>query len=167
MADGSQRLLWTTFTPDQVDLDVTHPKAWEYLMQILDLLAAAGVRQVRLDAIGYSIKTPGASCFMTSDTYRFIEDIGTEVRARGMQSLLEIHSHHMDQVRAAAAADRVYDFCLPPLVLHALYTGSGLPLRRWLAVSPRNAVTVLDTHDGIGVIDVGPVGDQPGLLSPS
>lgn len=167
MADGSQRLIWTTFTPHQVDLDVTHPKTREYLVQVLDLLTAAGVRQVRLDAIGYSIKTPGASCFMTPDTYRFIEDIGTEVRARGMQSLLEIHSHHTDQVSAAAAADRVYDFCLPPLVLHALYTGSALPLRRWLEMSPRNVITVLDTHDGIGVIDVGPAGNRPGLLSPS
>lgn len=166
MADGSQRLIWTTFTPHQVDLDVSHPQARAYLAAVLDLLAAAGVRQVRLDAVGYSIKTPGASCFMTPDTYRFIEDIGGEVRARGMESLLEVHSHHSDQVRAAAAVDRVYDFGLPPLVLYALYTGDALPLRRWLTVSPRNAVTVLDTHDGIGVIDVAPAGDRPGLLSP-
>jgi sucrose phosphorylase len=166
MADGSQRLMWTTFTPYQVDLDVSHPQARAYLLEVLDLLAAAGVRQVRLDAIGYSIKTPGASCFMTQETYRFIEGVGDEVRARGMQSLLEVHSHHSDQIFAAAAADRVYDFGLPPLVLHALYTGSAVPLRRWLTMSPRNAVTVLDTHDGIGVIDVGPVGNRPGLLSP-
>ena len=38
-----------------------------------------------------------------------------------------------------------------------------------LTISPRNCVTVLDTHDGIGVIDVGPdrrgAGMSPGLLT--
>jgi sucrose phosphorylase len=33
-------------------------------------------------------------------------------------------------------------------------------------MSPRNAYTVLDTHDGIGVIDVGPRDNRVGLLSP-
>jgi sucrose phosphorylase len=60
--------------------------------------------------------------------------------------------------------DRVYDFALPPLLLHALSTGDPAPLHRWLDVRPANAVTVLDTHDGIGVIDVG--SDQMGEGSP-
>jgi sucrose phosphorylase len=42
------------------------------------------------------------------------------------------------------------------LILHAIYRGTSQYLRQWLEISPRNAVTVLDTHDGIGVIDVGP-----------
>ena len=66
--------------------------------------------------------------------------------------------------------DWVYDFALPPLVLHALYNGETRRLKEWLEISPRNAITVLDTHDGIGVIDVGadrkcPDG-PPGLLTP-
>ena len=51
--------------------------------------------------------------------------------------------------------DLVYDFALPPLVLHALISGDGAPLRAWWEGRPRNAVTVLDTHDGIGVVNVG------------
>jgi sucrose phosphorylase len=52
-------------------------------------------------------------------------------------------------------------------VLHALFTKDAEPLKRWLAISPRNSVTVLDTHDGIGVIDVGADSDgTPGLLAP-
>jgi sucrose phosphorylase len=62
--------------------------------------------------------------------------------------------------------DRVYDFALPPLVLHALFRADARPLREWLAISPRNAVTVLDTHDGIGVADAGAVDSPaPGLLA--
>jgi sucrose phosphorylase len=62
----------------------------------------------------------------------------------------------------------VYDFALPPLVLHALYRRDATPLRRWLEIRPYNAITVLDTHDGIGVADVGADRDGriPGLLPP-
>jgi sucrose phosphorylase len=61
----------------------------------------------------------------------------------------------------------VYDFALPPLVLHTLYTRDVTHLTRWLGVRPHNAVTVLDTHDGIGVSDVDGArrpGEPPGLL---
>jgi sucrose phosphorylase len=167
LANGERHSMWTTFTPDQMDLDVGNPRARRYLGDVLDRLASAGVGQVRLDAIGYAVKTQGTSCFMTNDTYRFIDEIQTEVASRGMESLLEIHSHYTDQIDMASRADRVYDFALPPLVLNALYTGSALHLRRWLEVSPHNVITVLDTHDGIGIVDAGPVGDQPGLLSGS
>ena len=63
----------------------------------------------------------------------------------------------------------MYDFALPPLVLHTLYTRDAGALIRWSELRPRNAVTVLDTHDGIGVLDVGGEGqghDAPGLLPP-
>jgi len=165
MANGETRSMWTTFTQDQIDLNVDDPLAWTYLTDVLDNLADAGVCQVRLDAVGYAVKTPGTSCFMTPETYRFIDEVGIQVASRAMESLLEIHAHYSDQVDMATRTDRVYDFALPPLVLHALYTGSAIHLRRWLEESPHNVVTVLDTHDGIGIIDVGPEGDLGGLLS--
>lgn len=163
--DRTRRLMWTTFTPHQIDLDVSHPAARGYLYAVLERLSRAGVGMVRLDAIGYAVKTAGTSCFMTDDTYEFIGELAGGVRARGMGSLLEIHAHHTAQLEAAEAVERVYDFAIPPLVLHALHSGSATPLRRWLEISPRNAITVLDTHDGIGVIDVGPSEDLDGLLT--
>lgn len=165
MADGSRRTMWTTFSPHQIDLDISSEATHSYLMCVLDRFAAAGVNQVRLDAVGYAAKTRGTSCFMTEDTYEFIDHIARAVAIRGMTSLLEVHSHHEDQIDVAGQVDMVYDFALPPLVLHALHSASTGPLVRWLSVSPRNAYTVLDTHDGIGVIDVGPSGNRAGLLS--
>lgn len=165
LGDGSRRLMWTTFTPAQVDLDLSDETARGYLLEVLDRHSAAGVAQVRLDAVGYAVKTAGTSCFMTSETRSFMRDLGDEIHRRGMESLLEIHSHHSDQIEIARLMDRVYDFALPPLILHGLYTGSAAALCDWLRISPRNAVTVLDTHDGIGVIDVGPDDTRPGLLS--
>ncbi|WP_062292126.1 sucrose phosphorylase [Demequina phytophila] len=166
---GEKRLVWTTFTPQQIDLDIAHPGARAYLDAILDAIAAAGATSVRLDAVGYAVKTPGETCFMTPDTFAFIGEFTERCRARGLEVLVEVHSYYRRQVEIGAAVDRVYDFALPPLVLHALATGDGEPLARWLEVRPPNAVTVLDTHDGIGVIDVGAdqtAPDAPGLLPP-
>jgi len=59
----------------------------------------------------------------------------------------------------------VYDFALPPLILHSLFSNDAQALVNWLTISPRNCLTVLDTHDGIGIIDAGPMGDKPGLLN--
>lgn len=167
------RYVWTTFTPQQVDVDVRSEAGHTYLTSILDAVAAAGVALVRLDAVGYAVKTPGTTCFMTPETFAFIEDFTAQARARGVDVLVEVHSYYRRQVEIGRAVDLVYDFALPPLVLHALYTGDGTALAGWLRDRPRNAVTVLDTHDGIGVIDVGPdqtvePGEEPrpGLLTP-
>jgi len=86
-----------------------------------------------------------------------------------MQVLVEVHSYYRTQVEIARRVDLVYDFALPPLVLHTLYTRDAAPLKRWLGIRPANAVTVLDTHDGIGVLDVDagrPPAGAPGLLPP-
>jgi len=164
LGDGSRRLMWTTFTPHQIDIDVRDPAARTYLGRVFDRLVAAGVAQVRLDAVGYAVKTPGTTCFMTDETYAFIDELMAEGRKRATSVLVEIHGTHPMQRRVAQRVDRVYDFALPPLVLHALFEGTSGPLRHWLERSPRNAITVLDTHDGIGVVDIAPGPGHAGLL---
>ncbi|MEO6999720.1 MAG: sucrose phosphorylase [Terracoccus sp.] len=168
-ADGRKRLVWTTFTSQQVDLDVSAPITREYLHAVIDALAAAGIRRVRLDAVGYAVKTPGLTSFMTPETFRFIDDVTAWCHGRSLEVLVEVHSYFEQQVEIARQVDRVYDFALPPLVLHALLAHDAEPLLAWMRVRPRNAVTVLDTHDGIGVIDVGADPNdrrRAGLLSP-
>ena len=170
MQNGDQRLLWTTFTPQQVDIDVESPQGSEYISSILHEFQQAGVRLIRLDAVGYAIKRPGTSCFMLPETFQYIGDLTAQAHAAGMEVLVEVHSYYRDQVEIAKRVDRVYDFALPPLVLHTIFRRDARALREWLGFSPRNAVTVLDTHDGIGVIDVGADARdpavRPGLLAP-
>src|SRR6266581_7840575 len=168
LGNGGKALLWTTFTPRQIDVDVRHPVTRGYLLRILDKLAAARVSHVRLDAIGYAVKTPGLTSFMTPDTVKFIGEVTAWCRERGLAVLVEVHSHYLHQVQIAGQVDYVYDFALPPLILHALTAADADPLLTWQGLRPANAVTVLDTHDGIGVIDVGPDATGragPGLLS--
>jgi sucrose phosphorylase len=168
LLSGEKRLFWTTFNPEQIDIDVRHPKAEAYLDSILQKFQAAGIKMIRLDAVGYAIKKPGTSCFMIPETFDFISELTGKARSLGIEVLVEIHSHYLKQVEIARRVDWVYDFALPPLVLHAIFKADSRPLARWLSLSPQNAVTVLDTHDGIGVIDVGADDNgKPGLLSPA
>jgi len=167
LISGERKMLWTTFNPEQVDIDVRHPQSEAYLDSILRKFQDAGIKMIRLDAVGYAIKKPGTSCFMIPETFDFIAELAERARALGIEVLVEIHSHYLKQIEIARKVDWVYDFALPPLVLHALFSQDSRPLARWLSISPRNAVTVLDTHDGIGVIDVGADAcGNAGLLSP-
>lgn len=163
--DGTACEFWTTFTDKQLDINVETAAGRAYLESILDVFSRAGIREIRLDAAGYAIKRRNTSCFMLPETYEFIGALSEQAAKRGMDALVEIHSHYDTQVSIAARVGRVYDFALPPLVLHALYSSDAEPLKRWLEIAPRNCVTVLDTHDGIGVVDVARHGDTDGLLS--
>lgn len=82
--DRTRRILWTTFTPEQIDLDVSSPVTTAYLDGILDRFRRHGVRSVRLDAVGYAVKTAGTSSFMTEHTFAFIDGLTARARARGI-----------------------------------------------------------------------------------
>lgn len=152
---GKTRLVWTTFTPQQVDIDTDSKEGWDYLLSILDQLSRSHVSYIRLDAVGYGAKQAKTSCFMTPKTFDLIGRIKAEAESRGLETLIEVHSYYKKQVAIANKVDRVYDFAIPGLLLHALTTGKTEPIAHWVEVRPNNAVTVLDTHDGIGVIDIG------------
>lgn len=162
---GEHRLVWTTFMPSQVDLDVTSPAALAYIDSIASRLAVAGIQVVRLDAVGYAIKTPGSDSFMTEHTLAFVSTLTERLRAAGLRVLVEVHAHYELQQAIAPLVDLVYDFALAGTLLHALGEGDVSPLVRWLEIRPENAVTVLDTHDGIGIIDAGPASGREGLLT--
>jgi sucrose phosphorylase len=166
---GRPRLVWTTFTGQQFDVDVRDPGTWRYLDEVMRRLAESGVTLLRLDAVGYAMKTPGTSCFLTDETFAFVDRLRTRAGELGLRTLAEVHAPYELQCRMAEHVDYIYDFALPPLVLHALHSGDVAPLSALLERRPDNVVSVLDTHDGIGVIDVGAdpgSPETPGLLSP-
>jgi sucrose phosphorylase len=167
---GQRVTLWVTFTPHQIDIHVRHPLGRDYLQRVLSTLADSGVTMVRLDAVGYAIKKPGTSCFMIPETFDFIGEIAASAGGLGIEVLVEVHAYYRRQIEIASHVDWVYDFALPPLVLHAFAFGTAEYLKNWIRIRPNNAVTVLDTHDGIGIVDIGAdPGDRaghPGLVPP-
>lgn len=164
LADGSQKLVWTTFTQKQIDIDVFSEGGNAYLEEILAIYQQAGIKMIRLDAAGYAIKKAGTSCFMIPETFDFIDELTQKARAKGIAVLVEIHSFYKTQIEIAKKVDFVYDFALPVLVLDTLFNADATNLKKWLQIAPRNVVTVLDTHDGIGIVDVASEGDEDGLI---
>jgi sucrose phosphorylase len=171
LSNGQRKILWTTFTAQQVDINVRHPQGQAYLQGILQTFADNGIRMVRLDAVGYALKKAGASGFMMPETFAFIGEFAAQAKALGIEVLVEIHAYYQRQIEIAKQVDWVYDFALPPLVLHAFFFKTAAPLKQWIAVRPSNALTVLDTHDGIGIIDIGADASdrahKPGLVPPA
>jgi len=164
LASGENVNFWTTFTSNQIDINVESNAGQHYLDTVLNTFAANNMKLVRLDAAGFAIKQAGTSCFMLDQTFEYIDKLSDQINSLGMESLVEVHSHYQTQIEIAKKVNLVYDFALPPLVLHALFSNDAAPLLKWLAISPRNCLSVLDTHDGIGIEDVAPTKDKSGLL---
>ena len=163
--DGERRLVWTTFMPSQVDIDIKHPAGQAYLVRILEALKSGGVKVVRLDAVGYAVKTPGSDSFMTPETLEFVKEISELIHSYDMRVLVEVHAHYTQQLAISPLVDLIYDFQTAPLLLHSFFTGTVDKLADWFKIRPNNCLNVLDTHDGYGVIDGGPINGKPGLIS--
>ena len=170
LSTGEERSFWTTFTPQQIDINVEQPQGQAYLDSILQQFHDVGIRVIRLDAIGYAVKRAGTSCFMLPETFEFVSSLARRAHELGMQVLVEVHSHYRRQIEVAKRVDWVYDFALPPLLLHAFAFRTGRHLAEWMRIRPKNALSVLDTHDGIGIVDIGTdLTDRtgrPGLVPP-
>jgi sucrose phosphorylase len=71
-----------------------------------------------------------------------------------VEMLPEVHEHHSYQLKISDKGYWTYDFALPMLVIHTLYHHTNRRLVEWLKICPRKQITTLDTHDGIGIVDV-------------
>lgn len=83
-----------------------------------------------------------------------LEEIKNVLQPYHVEVLPEIHEHYSIQLKLAEHGYYVYDFALPMLVLHALYSGHADRFVSWLKIAPKNQFTTLDTLDGIGVVDL-------------
>lgn len=155
LPDGSVEAVWCTFDTEQVDLDLRKEKAKEFVRRALEFLATHGAAIIRLDAFAYAIKKPDTSCFFIEpEIWDLLDSCKDILSPLGVDILPEIHEHYTIQMKLAQKNHWIYDFALPMLLLHGLYTGKTASLKRWLKMCPDKQFTTLDTHDGIGVVDV-------------
>jgi sucrose phosphorylase len=108
-----------------------------------------------MDAFAYTTLELGTNCFfLEPQVWEILSWLHDYATAFGAEILPEVHEHYRYHQKIAAHGYWTYDFALPMLVLHSLYHHTSARLRRWLTICPRKQVTTLDTHDGIGVVDV-------------
>lgn len=154
-ADGSKEKVWCTFCEEQIDLDVRKDATKQFIKQTLVDMCHHGAAVIRLDAFAYAIKKPDTSCFFVEpDIWELLYDIEKTVKAEGAEILPEIHEHYTIPMKIADKGFWIYDFALPVLTLHALYNHTGIYLKQWMERCPMHQFTTLDTHDGIGIVDV-------------
>ncbi len=154
-ADGTTEKVWCTFGEEQIDINCPSDTAKKFLAENLSGLAKAGVAMIRLDAFAYATKRADTSCFFVEpDVWELLDETAKILEPYGTIILPEIHEHYSMQLKIADKGYYVYDFALPMLLLNALYYGQSKYLKHWLEICPRKQFTTLDTHDGIGVVDV-------------
>lgn len=153
-ADGSVEEVWNTFGEEQIDLDVTREVTKQFIRQTIQDMASHGCSIIRLDAFAYAIKKLDTNDFFVEpDIWELLAEVRQEAHKYQIELLPEIHEHYSIQFKIAQHDYFIYDFALPMLVLHGIYSGKSERLAAWLRQSPMKQFTTLDTHDGIGVVD--------------
>jgi sucrose phosphorylase len=156
------RYVWTTFSDDQIDLNYQNPSV---LLEIIDLLlfyASHGAEFIRLDAIAYLWKDLSTPCIHLAETHAVIKLFRAVLDdiTPGTILITETNVPHIDNIsyfgNGNDEAQMVYNFALPPLVLHAFHTGQAQVLSAWakdLSQSTLKGIffNFLASHDGIGL----------------
>ncbi len=157
---GGLRHAWCTFSHDQIDLDFSNPEVLVATLEVLDRLMTAGVRWFRLDAVAYLWKEVGTPCIHLPQTHEVVRLLRTLVNHRDPAAVLITetnvpHEENLSYLGNGDEAHLIYNFSLPPLLLHTVLSGDPVPLQRWLATpTVSNGSTVLNflaSHDGIGL----------------
>ncbi len=154
--------VWTTFSADQVDVNVKNPRVLLALMEALLFYVRHGARFIRLDAIAYLWKEIGTTCIHLPQTHTVIQLMRAvlDQAAPEVQLITETNVPHVDNISyfgdGTNEAQLVYNFALPPLVLHALLRGDASHLSAWAGATraPSQRTTFfnfLASHDGIGL----------------
>ena len=155
------RHFWTTFSPDQLDLNVGNPDVLREMLEVLLLYIARGGRIIRLDAIAFLWKQIGTTCLHLPQTHEVVKLMRDLVDAVAPHAILltETNVPHAENVSYFGDGDEahmVYQFSLAPLLLDAYVHEDATYLARWLESleRPPEGCTYFNftaSHDGIGV----------------
>jgi sucrose phosphorylase len=160
---GRRVHVWTTFSADQVDLNYRSLDVLEAMLRCLLFYVSQGARMIRLDAIAYLWKQIGTTCIHLPQTHDIIRLFRKILDRAAPEVLLvtETNVPHAENIsyfgNGGDEAQMVYNFTLPPLLLHALCTGRAGEFSEWArtlasAVTPRTTFfNFTASHDGIGV----------------
>ncbi|HUG55142.1 MAG TPA: sugar phosphorylase, partial [Vicinamibacteria bacterium] len=153
------------------DLNFKTPRVLQRVVEVLLYYVRRGADIVRLDAITYVWHELGTRCAHLKETHALVQLFRAilDVVAPHVAVVTETNVPHADNVSyfgdGSNEAQMVYNFALPPLVLHTFYTGSCRELADWArGLEPVSETATyfnfLDSHDGVGLLGV------QGILAP-
>ena len=158
--DG-KRYVWCTFSHDQIDLNFSNPELLCEIVSIIKLHLDHGIRTFRLDAVAFLWKEPGTSCIHLPQTHTIIRLLRTLIEHYSAEAILitetNVPNHeNLSYFGNSNEAHAVYNFSLPPLLLHAVISGTSKHLRAWQMSMPPALMgtfyfNFIASHDGIGL----------------
>lgn len=154
--------VWTTFSADQIDVNAANPEVLLELLRALLFYVKHGADLIRLDAIAYLWKTIGTTCIHLPETHLVVQIMRDvlDMAAPDVPLITETNVPHHENLSyfgdGTNEAQMVYQFSLPPLLLHTFRTGDVSRLAAWAATIQRfsDKTTFFNfcaSHDGIGV----------------
>ncbi|MGK7755376.1 MULTISPECIES: sugar phosphorylase [unclassified Roseovarius] len=158
---GGDRHVWCTFSHDQIDLNFSNPEVLLEMLRIIRMHIDKGVRTLRLDAVAFIWKEPGTPCIHLPQTHAIVQLIRllVDYTFETVVLLTETNvprTENLSYFGNRNEAHAVYNFPLPPLILHAMQSGSAKYLNRWQATMPPAQLgcaylNFTASHDGIGM----------------
>lgn len=158
--DG-ERHVWCTFSHDQVDLNFANPDVLIEMLRIVRRYLEQGIKIFRLDAIAFLWKQQGTDCVHRPQTHEVVRLLRSLIEAHSPDAIIitetNVPNHeNLSYFGNANEAHAVYNFSLPPLLLHAMISGTSEHLKRWqMSMPPAQTGTFyfnfIASHDGIGL----------------
>jgi sucrose phosphorylase len=159
---GEKVHLWTTFSADQIDLNYPSIDVLLKMIEVFLFYVGKGARCLRLDAVAYLWKKIGTSCIHLPQTHKIIQLLRSILDQIAPEVLIitETNVPHSENISYFGngwdEAQMVYNFTLPPLLLHAFLNEDSTYFTHWAdslsTPSPRTAFfNFTASHDGIGL----------------
>ena len=167
-SEGEQQV-WCTFSHDQVDFDFSNPDVLLEFTRIIRLYLDRGVRIFRLDAVAFTWKRSGTTCINLPEAHDLVRLLRALIEWVQPDAIIitETNVPNIENLAYFGQRDEahcIYNFALPPLLIHTLVEADSSRITRWLMSMPPAILgttyfNFLASHDGIGLRPV------EGLLS--
>ena len=160
--EGKIRNVWTTFSKDQVDLNYKNHRVLRNVLDALFYYVEKGATLIRLDAIAFVWKEIGTECVHLPQTHELIQLMREVIHEVVPEVIIitETNVPHHENVSYFGSGDdeaqMVYNFALPPLLVHSVQSADTTVLTEWAQSLhlPSDKVCFFNftaSHDGIGL----------------
>jgi sucrose phosphorylase len=159
--EDGQKQVWTTFGPDQVDLNWLNPKMTVEFLHLIITYLSNGIKWLRLDAVGFIWKESGTTCLHLPKAHSIVKILRILLNDLLKDGVLITETNvpqkeNLSYLIPEDEADMAYNFPLPPLLLEAIITSRADILNSWICDWPElpETTTLFNftaSHDGVGL----------------
>ena len=158
---NKKEYLWRTFSADQLDLNFKNPSVLLRFIKIIINLINHGVTIFRLDAIAYLWKESGTKCINLKQTHEIIKLLRIICNYLNVETIIVTETNlpekeNLSYFGKSNEANWIYNFSLPPLLIHAFLFETSSYLNKWSKKLPitkngNSYLNFISSHDGIGI----------------